>query len=309
MSNWTMAVGDILKPLIDRFRALIRGGPFVQIDETPVQVLDEPERENTRKSYMWLARGGAPETPVTLYHYTPSRSAEYPRELLAGFEGYMQADGYRVYRLLASESPDIVRVGCFAHVRRKFHEAAQASKKSGAAHEGMKHITTIYRIEREFRSEELTDDEFTRRRGELVEPELERFHRWLLKKQQSVVPSSLLGKAVNYALTEWDALIRYLDHAYITPDNNAAENSIRPFVLGRKNWQFSGSPRGADASCAIYSLIETSKQQGLDPFAYLHYVLDRAPQLSADDDWDSVLPFNLVPDEINGTFPNPPKSL
>jgi transposase len=309
MSNWAMAVAAILEPLIDLFRRLIRAGPFVQIDETPVQVLNEPDRPNTSKSYMWLARGGPPETQVTLYRYTPHRSAEYPRTLLSGFTGYMQADGYRVYRMLDSENPDIVRVGCFAHVRRKFHDAAKASKKTGAAHEGMKYITTIYRIERELRSQELTDDELVLRRRELVEPELERFHRWLVKKQKSVVPSTLLGKAVSYALSEWDALLRYLDHAYITPDNNAAENSIRPFVLGRRNWLFSGSPRGANASCTIYSLIETAKQHALDPFAYLHYVIYRAPFLSSEEDWESVLPFNLDSEEIDGAFPKPPKLL
>jgi transposase len=144
-------------------------------------------------------------------------------------------------------------------------------------------------------------------RRESLKPELERFHAWLLKKQNSVVPSTLLGKAVSYALSEWDALIRYLDHAYITPDNNAAENAIRPFVLGRKNWLFSGSPRGANASCAIYSLIETATRHGLNPFAYLHYVLDRAPNIDTDEEWDQLLPFNLNPEEIKAAFPNPTK--
>ena len=308
MSNWTIAVGRILQPLIERFRTMIRGGPFVQIDETPVQVMNEPGRKNTSKSYMWLARGG-PETPVTLYHYSRTRSAEYSRELMSGFEGYLQTDGYRVYRLLESEEPGLMRVGCFAHVRRKFHEAAQASKKSGAAHEGTKYISAIYRIERDLRSQELDADEFVRRRRELVEPEIQRFHAWLVKKQSSVVPSTLLGKALHYALSEWDALQRYLDQAYITPDNNDAENAIRPFVLGRKNWLFSGSPRGADASCTIYSLIETAKQNGLDPFAYLNYILDRAPRIDNDAGWDALLPFNLDPNEISSSFPKPTKVL
>ena len=116
-------------------------------------MLNEAGRSNTSKSYMWLARGGPPETPVSLYHYRPTRSAEYPRELLAEFSGYMQADAYRVYQMLEGEYPDIVRVGCFAHVRRNFHEAAQASKSSGAAHEEIEHIAAIYRIERELRSQ------------------------------------------------------------------------------------------------------------------------------------------------------------
>jgi transposase len=152
----------------------------------------------------------------------------------------MQADGYRVYRMFAAEQPGIIRVRCLAHVRRKFHEAAKASKKAGAAHEGMKYISTIYRIEKEFRSHELEADDFVRRRRELVELELERFHAWLQKKQSIVVPSTLLGKAITCALREWEALIRYLDLEYITPDNNEAlcsgfhnpQDSRKSFVEG-----------------------------------------------------------------------------
>ena len=281
----------------------------MQMDETPVQVMREPGKENTSNSYMWLARGGAPETPVTLYHYSRSRDGEYARELLWEFDGYLQADGYRVYQMLASEYPGIVRVGCLAHVRRKFYEAGKASKKTGAAHEGLKYISTIYRIERELRSQELDDATFVRRRKEQVEPELKRFHQWLVKKQQTVVTSTLLGKAVTYALGEFEAVSRYLDHAYITPDNNAAERSIKPFVLGRKNWIFSGSPRGANASCTIYSVVETAKQHGLEPFAYLHYVLNRIPKIRHDREWDELLPFNINAEDLNTTFKKPPMAL
>ncbi len=169
----------------------------------------------------------------------------------------------------------------------------------------MKYVARIYRIETELRSQYIDDDEFFKKRRTLVMPILEKFHHWLAKKQETVVPSSLLGKAVNYTLDEWSALIRYLDHPVLAPDNNAAENAIRPFVLGRKNWLFSDSPNGAKASCAIYSLIETAKQNDLNPFSYLYYVLDRAPRISDDDEWDTLLPRNLNQDVISANYPVP----
>jgi transposase len=305
MSNWTVRSARLIQPLIDRFRTLIRGGPVVNIDDTRVQVMNEPDRPDTATSFMWLARGGPPDAPVALYHYSPSRSAHYPRELFSGAELYMQGDAYSVHDLLAREEPGIIRVGCFAHARRKFHEAAQGNKKAGAAHEGMKYIAQLYRIETELQSDDLKDDEFQEERRTQVMPILEKFQQWLEKKQRTVVPSSLLGKAVNYTLDEWSALIRYLDHPALTPDNNAAENAIRPFVLGRKNWLFSGSPTGAAASCAMYSLIETAKQNGLNPFSYLYYVLDRAPRITDSAEWDQLLPGNLTQNIIAANYPTP----
>ena len=305
MSNWTIRSALILQPLIDRFRVLIRGGPVVNIDDTRVQVMNEPGRADTTTSFMWLARGGPPDAPVTLYHYSPTRNADYLRELLGGTSLYMQGDAYQVHELLAKEESGIVRVGCFAHARRKFYEAAHGSKKTGAAHEGMKYITQLYRVETELRADNRDDEAFVEARREQVKPILEKFHRWLVRKQETVVPSSLLGKAVNYTLDEWSALIRYLDHPALTPDNNAAENAIRPFVLGRKNWLFSGSPNGADASCTIYSLIETAKQNGLNPFSYLYYVLSEVPQITKTDDWDQLLPGNLTQQIISDAYPVP----
>jgi|AVFP01.1.fsa_nt_gi transposase len=305
MSNWTVRSAELLQPLIDRFRTLIRGGPVVNIDDTRVQVMNEPDRADTANSFMWLARGGPPESPVTLYSYSQTRSTTFLRSLLSGATLYLQGDAYRAHETFTAEEPGITRVGCYAHARRKFHEAAQASKKTGAAHEGLKYISQLYQIERELRDQDLSDDEFLQRRREHIEPVFERFHRWLLKKKQTVVPSSLIGKAVNYTLDEWSALIRYIEHPALTPDNNAAENAIRPFVLGRKNWLFSGSPNGAAASCAIYSLIETAKQNDLNPFAYLYYALDRAPRITSDADWDELLPSNLTQKIISANYPIP----
>ena len=302
MSNWTITVARAIKPLIERFVLRIRGGPFMQMDETPLQVLNEPGRANTTKSYMWIARGGPPEAPIVVYHYSPTRGSDYPRSLLADFEGHLQADAYRVYRMLAEEIGFIL-VGCWAHARRKFHEAAQASKKAGAAQEGMKHIRRLYEIERQLRGEDLSPEEFVDKRREKVLPVLDEFSSWLKKKEKTVVPSSLLGKAVAYTINEWDALSRYLDRAEISPDNNAAENSVRPFVVGRRNWLFSGAPRGAEASCAIYSLIETAKHNGLDPFAYLNYVFKKAPHIHDAEGWDELLPSRLDEATLTAALP------
>lgn len=302
MSNWTIRAAKAMSPLITKFRDLIRAGPVVNMDETPVQVLDEPDRANTTKSFMWLARGGVPFAPVCLYHYEPSRGTEYPRSLLTGYRGFLQVDALRTYKVVAGEEPGIVLVGCWAHVRRRFFEATKGSKKPGSAHEGLSFVSKLYGIERKLREEELDEQEFLRRRREEAEPHLEQFRVWLGKKSETVVPKSLLGKAVAYTLAEWEHLVRYLDHPALTPDNNAAENAIRPFVLGRKNWLFSGSPRGADASCAIYSLIETAKMNGLDPYAYLYYLLWKVPLIQNDEEWNDLLPANLDAESLKAFY-------
>ena len=276
------------------------------MDETPVWVLREPGRENTYKSYMWLARGGPPQAPVCLYHYSWTRGAEYARDLLTDYEGYLQADGYRAYETIAGENQNMILVGCWAHARRKFFEATKASKKSGAAHEGMKKIKELYRVEQELRGEDLEEKAFLRQRREKIEPILAEMRAWLAKKSLTVVPGSLLGKAVGYTLKRWDTLVRYLDHAGLTPLilmlGLGAENAIRPFVLGSNNWLFNGSPRGAESSCAIYSVIETAKQNGLNPYAYLHYIFTRVPKITEAQEWETLLPQNLDPEEVNNAL-------
>ena len=163
-------------------------------------------------------------------------------------------------------------------------------------------IGKLYRVENELRKRHLDDGAFLAERRRLVEPELGNLKSWLSKKALHVVPTSLLGKAVGYTLKQWDSLVRYLDHPWLRPDNNAAENAIRPFVLGRKNWLFSGSPRGADASCAIYSVVETSKQNGLNPYAYLHYIFNQVPKITRTEEWEALLPQNLNPEKINNAL-------
>jgi transposase len=184
-------------------------------------------------------------------------------------------------------------VGCWAHVRRKFDEAAKASKKSGSAYEALARIGRIYRVERDLRAQELSSEVFVQNRQDQVLPVLQDFKQWLETKALQVPPSALLGKAVNYTLKEWEKLLHYLDRPYLTPDTNMIENAIRPFVVGRKNWLFSGSPRGAHASATLYSLIETAKANGIEPYRYLRYVFTKLHLAESKDDYRALTPLQL----------------
>jgi transposase len=193
-------------------------------------------------------------------------------------------------------NPEIIHVGCFAHARRKFFEASKASKNSKSAEEGIKYIRRLYALEDELRSEELSEEEFVKKRKEGAESILEQFKSWLLKRSEELPPSGLLGTAVHYSLKQWNKMAAYLESFYLTPDNNACENAIRPFVIGRKNWLMSGSPQGAKSSCGIYSLIETAKQNGVVPFYYLMALFEKTPFAASAEDWEKLLPWNIFKD-------------
>lgn len=294
MSNWQRKSFEKLEPLISLLKNEIRSGPVIRMDETPVQVLNEEGRENTSNSYMWLSMGGTPGRESFVYEYKPTRAASYVKEYLSDYKGYLQTDGYAGYAAALKGNSGIIHVSCFAHARRAFFDAVIAGK-SGSANEGMKYIQKLYAIENQFRAKKLPDDVFLDQRRKEVIPVLEQFKDWLDKKVSQVPPGVLIGKAVNYTLGQWDKLVRYLDSPYLTPDNNLAENAIRPFVLGRKNWLFSGSPAGAVSSCGFYSLIGTAKYHKLNPHTYLMKVFEIASLLDIkqEKDFEKLLPWNL----------------
>jgi len=293
MSNWQQQVYKKLSPLLVLLKDMVKSGSVLQMDETTVQVIGEEGRDDKQKSRMWLARGGPPGKIVIWYEYHPTRAAYHAKEFLEGFEGYLQTDGYNGYDSAVKDMPGIIQVGCFAHARRKFFEAAKASKKPQSAEEGIKYIRRLYDLENSLRLESLADAVFFEKRKTAAAVILSDFSTWLLKRQAELLPSSLLGEAVGYMFNQWDKLIAYLESPYLTPDNNACENAIRPFVLGRKNWLFCQSPIGAESSCAIYSLIETAKQNGLVPFKYLMALFEKAPLAVSPDDWEKLLPWNI----------------
>ena len=293
MSNWQRQVYEKLTPLFDLMKNIIKSGPVIQMDETTVQVMGEEGRSDTQKSYMWLARGGPPDKPVVLYEYHPTRAAYNARDFLEGYSGFLQTDGYEGYDAVVRELSGITHVGCFAHARRKFFEASKATKKPQSAEEGIKYIRKLYEIEKNLRDKSLEENIFIVERKKLCEPVLVDFRKWLNKRANEMLPSGLLGKAIAYTLKQWDKLVAYLESSHLTPDNNACENAIRPFVLGRKNWLFNKSPAGAESSCGIYSLIETAKQNNIEPLLYLSNLFEKAPFANSSEDWEKLLPCNI----------------
>ena len=301
MCNWAMKAAEACQPVLELLHREIRSGPLINIDETTIQVLAEPGRSPTTKSYMWVCRGGPPGTPGISYHYAPSRASKVAQELLDGYAGIVQSDGYGGYDYL-DHVPGIIHAGCLAHVRRKFDEAkrgsGKASGKTGSADVALSYIGKIYRIESEAKRKGLTSDQLLEMRRQKAKPIFDDFLAWLQKKATQVVPKSLLGVAVNYALSQWERLVVYLEHGAMTPDNNRAENAIRPFVVGRKNWLFAGTPKGARASADLYSLIETAKANGLEPYRYLRYLFEKLPFAGNIEDYLALLPMRLTPEDV-----------
>ena len=297
MCNWQQKGYEKVSPIFTLLKDTIKTGEVIQMDETTLQVIGEESRQDTQKSYMWLALGGPPDKKVALYEYRETRAGGHAKKLLNGFTGYLQTDGYEGYDSAVKDMPEIIQVGCFTHVRRKFFEAAQIAEQSGTAKCGIEYIRKLYHIENKMREEKekekYTDEEFVKKRKELAEVVLNDFKTWLNAQVDGVPPSCLLGKAIRYSLRQWDKLTKYLESPYLTPDNNAAENAIRPFVLGRKNWLFNQSPIGAESSCGMYSLIQTAKLNGLVPLHYLTALFQKAPFASSPEDWKKLLPWNI----------------
>ena len=174
----------------------------------------------------------------------------------------------------------------------------QLSKKSKTVGKGISYIQNLYKIEHELRAKEWSPDKFVDERKKMVEPVLAEFHSWLQEKNIYVTPESKAGKAVNYTLKEWKKLVRYLESAFLTPDNNRLENAIRPFVVGRKNWLFSNTPRGARASAILYSLVESAKANDLEPYQYLRYLFTKLPACSTHKDRKKLLPNRLSKNDL-----------
>ena len=297
MCNWAVKVAERIKPLMELLQREIRSGPLINIDETPVQVLNETDRSNTSKSYMWVYRGGDPQKPVLIYQYHPTRSGQVPLKFLDGYQGYVQTDGYNGYDALGRQ-PGVELVGCWAHVRRKFVEVINAKanpKKQDHAEQAIDYIRQLYALEKHADENKFSPDQRYRLRQDKAKAILSEFKHWLSQISAITPPKGLLGKAVNYALRNWDRLVRYIDDGRLRPDNNLAENAIRPFVLGRKNWLFSGHPNGAHASSAIYSLIETAKTNRLKPYEYFRFLFDKLPYAESEVDYKKLLPQYVDP--------------
>ena len=301
MSNWLIrSAGDWLKPVCDRLRQLLCAGEVLHADETTLQVLREPNREAESKSYMWLYRtSGDAEHPIVLYDYQTSRSGTHPKEFLRDFKGYLHTDGWEEYhrRLPA----DVTVVGCWAHCRRRYEVAYKAlagkDRPGSETIRGLQFCDRLFALERVY-DKLPADGSFHARhlaREERSRPVMAELFAWAETTDKAVNPNSLLGKAIRYTLNQRIWLERVLLDGRLELSNNRAERSIKPFVIGRKNWLFSNTPGGADASAVIYSIVETAKENHVAPFDYLTAVFRKAPNMTEGQSVDDLLPWNLCP--------------
>lgn len=279
MANWIIRCAeDYLIPITEHMHKELLKRDVIHCDETPVQVLKEAGKKPQTKSYMWVYRtGNDGKVPIILYDYQPSRNGDHAATFLKTFNGYVHSDGYSGYNKLNG----ILRCGCWAHLRRKFIEAIPGRKSTDAqstnAEIGRDYCNELFRIEQAL--SDLTAEERYHKRLELEKPVLEAFWCWL--ENLTVLSGSSLGKAVTYAKNQRPYLENYLLDGRCSISNNLAENAIRPFTVGRKNWLFSDTPKGASASAAVYSIIETAKANGIEVYTYLEYLLLYMP----DCDW------------------------
>jgi transposase len=301
MASWMMRCSEFVSPLLDRMLAEIRKSGYVLADETTFQVLKEEGKTAQSKSYLWALRREDPDRPLLYYAYDPSRSGEVARRLLTGFQGYLQADGYSGYDGFESME-GVVLVGCFAHARRKFDEAMrgqgkpkkgrQKNDKKRIAEQGLAKINALFKIERRYAG--VSPEERHRLRQEKLRPRLVELRQWSLEVKDRVPPKSLTGKALTYLDNQWHKLFRVLDDGRVELSTNAVERAIRPFVIGRKGWLFADTPRGATASARLYSLVETAKANGIEPFKYLKQVFTLLAAADETFDIAELLPWSIT---------------
>jgi len=295
MANWMIQCGNLIQPLINLSRDSLLAGGIIFMDETTVQVLNEPDKNPQSKSYLWVQRGGPPNKLVILFDYDPGRSQTVPQRLLEGYQGALQTDGYAGYNAVVAKN-NLIHLGFLAHARRQFTEVIKAqgknkNKKTGKAQRALNYIQQLYEIEKSVKC--VSVDERFKTRQALAIPILTQCRTWLDEVLPLVPPKTTLGKALLYLNNEWPKLIRYVDDGRYCIDNNLAENAIRPFVVGRKNWLFSQSVKGVKASANLYSLIETAKANGLEPYAYLKFVFTHLPRATSLQMIEALLPWNV----------------
>ena len=290
MANWLVRSSeDWLSPLYEQMRLALLREEVLHADETTLQVLKEPGRSSRSESYMWLYRtSGCASKPIVLYEYQPTRSSAHPKAFLKEYQGYLHTDGYAGYHALPAE---VNIVGCWAHVRRKFDEAIKGAplenRANLAAKKGFEFCNELFHLERGY--EKLRPDERYEERLEHSKPVSAALFEWA--ETVGALPKSLLGKAIHYLLSQKAYLEKVFEDGRLELSNNRAERSIKPFVIGRKNWLFSATPKGAKASSVIYSIIETAKENRLKPFAYLEYLFETMPNLLAEK-IESLLPWS-----------------
>lgn len=314
--NWVYLSSLSLAPLVEAMTKDLLVVGHIFSDDTTMPTLRKPIPENkgkkTKTNYMWTYNGLSKQhkKPIVIYDFTEGRDGKYPEKFLKGFSGYVQADAYSGYNGLFTggegHPAHCTCVGCWAHVRRKFYEALKANPKS-ISKKVLLMIGKLYKVEEACKKERLDADKIKERRQKGSNPVLEEIHKWLIEYQPQVVPKSLLGEAISYALSNWKALNVYIEDGRLEIDNNRSERCIKGIVLGRKNYMFMGSVRGGKAAAIIYSLIETCKQNDVDPVAYFADVLACIPT-HPNKRIHELLPYNWKPPQVREVEMEPPDS-
>ncbi|ENQ7793629.1 IS66 family transposase [Pseudomonas aeruginosa] len=289
LAQWVGQTGVQLQPLVDALREAVLAQQVIHADETPVQML-APGEKKTHRAYVW-AYCTTPFSALkaVVYEFSPSRAGEHARNFLGTWSGKLVCDDFAGYK--ASFEQGISEIGCMAHARRKFFDLHVANK-SQLAEQALHAIGGLYEIERQ--AKDMSDEDRWRLRQEKAAPVAEKLHEWMLTQRERVPEGSATAKALDYSLKRWVALTRYLDDGAVPIDNNAVENQIRPWALGRSNWLFAGSLRSGKRAAAIMSLIQSARMNGHDPYAYLKDVLTRLPTQKASG-IEQLLPHQWMP--------------
>jgi transposase len=265
-------LSPVLVPLYEVLKGQALKGGYLQADETPHPVMDSKVKGKTHQGYLWVYR--SVQERLVLFEYRPGRGSIWPKEFLKNYKGFIQTDGYSAYDGFKNH-PGITLVGCMAHARRAFESALQNDKVRAEYY--LNELQKVYAVERQIKEEQLSAQEITIFRNERSRPVLNALEIWLKENLTQTTPTSPIGKAIAYSLVRWKKLMTYLDHYFLEIDNNLVENAIRPTVLGRKNYMFSGSHEGAQRSAMMYSFLGSCKMNNVNPKEWLADVLLRLP--------------------------------
>ncbi|WP_140937645.1 IS66 family transposase [Sphingobacterium lumbrici] len=268
IEGWTKQALGKLEPLYDQLIFDTKSKGYLQVDETPIKVLDSDKKGATHQGYYWVYH--APLNGTVLFNYSPTRGNSAPLPILGNFEGYLQTDGYAVYEKYGKKK-GITHLACWAHARREFEKALDNDKLR--AEKALVMIQQLYAVERKAREDKLKAEQIKELRLEKSLPVINELGKWIFQEIKSTLPKSQIGKAMAYAYARWDALSAYLNDGCLQIDNNLVENAIRPVALGRKNYLFAGSHEAAQRAAMIYSFFAICKKHEVNPFQWLKHTL------------------------------------
>jgi transposase len=276
IDSWQTRTSNLAWPMYEELKRQVLGQGYIQLDETPIKVLDQRKKGTTHRGYYWVYH--SPIEHMVFFDYQEGRGREGPRKLLTDFKGYLQTDGYKVYDWFGVQK-DITLVNCMAHARRAFEKSLSDDRKR--AEYAMEEIQKLYHIERTAREQELSAKQRHALRLDESLPILNALGSWMAEQIKTTLPKSPFGKALIYSVSRWDNLIAYLKDGYLEIDNNLVENAIRPNALGRRNHLFAGSHAGAQKAAMFYSFFGTCKMNNVDPFTWFKTVLEIIPDYPA----------------------------